>query len=124
MRFLIDECLHESLVRVAHAAGFVATHVNHLGLSGQPDRALAERITEDEYTFVTNNRGDFIRLFTKMEFHVGLIILVPNVVPALQRALFVGALRYLSGRDLVNAVIEVSLEGKALQCVEYSLPPG
>ena len=37
MRFLIDECLHESLVRVAHAAGFDATHVNHLGLSGKPD---------------------------------------------------------------------------------------
>jgi hypothetical protein len=34
MRFLFDECLHESLVGVAHAAGFEATHVNHLGLSG------------------------------------------------------------------------------------------
>jgi hypothetical protein len=36
MRFLIDECLHESLVGVAHGAGFEATHVNHLGLSGKP----------------------------------------------------------------------------------------
>jgi len=35
MRFLIDECLHESLVGVAHGAGFDATHVNHLGLSGK-----------------------------------------------------------------------------------------
>lgn len=59
-----------------------------------------------------------------MQMHGGLIILVPNVVPALQRALFAGALHYLSGRDLVNTVIEVSLEGKAVQCVEYSLPPG
>jgi predicted nuclease of predicted toxin-antitoxin system len=54
MRFLIDECLHESLVGVAHVAGFEATHVNHLGLSGQPDWALAERIIKDEFTFVTN----------------------------------------------------------------------
>ncbi len=37
MRFLIDECLHESLVGVAHGAGFEATHVNHLGLSGKPE---------------------------------------------------------------------------------------
>jgi predicted nuclease of predicted toxin-antitoxin system len=41
MRFLIDECLHESLVGVAQRAGFEATHVNHLGLSGKPDWELA-----------------------------------------------------------------------------------
>jgi hypothetical protein len=45
MRLLIDPCLHESLVGLAHAAGFEATHVNYLGLKGQPDWALAERIT-------------------------------------------------------------------------------
>ena len=39
MRFLIDECLHESLVGIAHNAGFEANHVNHLGLSGKPDWA-------------------------------------------------------------------------------------
>ena len=61
MRFLIDECLHESLVGVAHGAGFEATHANHLGLSGQPDRELADRIVKDEFTFVTNNRVDFLR---------------------------------------------------------------
>jgi predicted nuclease of predicted toxin-antitoxin system len=48
MRFLVDECLHESLVGVAHGAGFEATHVNHLGLSGKPDWELADRIVKDE----------------------------------------------------------------------------
>ncbi len=96
MRFLIDECLHESLVGVAHRAGFEATHVNHLGLSGEPDWELAERIVKDEFTFVTNNRVDFVRLFGKMELHAGLIIIVPNAVPVLQRALFEGAIQYLA----------------------------
>ena len=86
MRFLIDECLHESLVGVAHGAGFEATHVNHLGLSGKPDWELAARIVKDEFTFVTNNRVDFVRLFGKMEMHAGLIVIVPNAVPAVQRA--------------------------------------
>jgi predicted nuclease of predicted toxin-antitoxin system len=124
MRFLIDECLHESLVGLAHAAGFEATHVNHLRLSGQPDWALAERIVKDEFTFVTNNRVDFIQLFRKMELHPGLVVLVPNVVPVLQRALFEGAIQYLAGRDLVNTVIEVSLEGETVRCAEYQLPKG
>lgn len=72
MRFLIGECLHESLVGVAHGAGYEATHVNHIGLSGTPDWELCGRIVEDEFTFVTNNRVDFIRLFGKMELHAGL----------------------------------------------------
>lgn len=124
MRFLIDECLHESLVGLAHAAGFEATHVNHLGLSGQPDWALAERIVKDEFSFVTNNRVDFIHLFGEMDLHPGLVVLVPNVVPALQRALFEGAIQYLAGRDLVDTVIEVRLEGETVRCVEYRLPEG
>lgn len=122
MRFLIDECLHESLVGVAHGAGFDATHVNHLGLSGKPDWELAERIVKDEFTFVTNNRIDFIRLFGKMELHAGLIIIVPNAVPALQRALFEGAIQYLAGKVLVNSVVEVSFDRQVVTCVEYRLP--
>jgi len=110
MKFLPDECLHESLVGLAHAAGF--------------DWALAERIVEDEFTFVTNNRVDFIHLFGKMDLHPGLIVLVPNVVPALQRALFQAALRYATGRDMVNSVIELNLEGEDVQCMQYQLPAG
>jgi hypothetical protein len=67
---------------------------------------------------------DFIQLFGKIELHPGLVVLVPNVVPALQRALFKGAIRYLAGRELVNTVIEVSLEGETVKCVEYPLPEG
>jgi predicted nuclease of predicted toxin-antitoxin system len=122
MRFLIDECLHESLVGVAHAAGFEATHINHVGLSGKPDWELAERIVKDEFTFVTNNRVDFIRLFGRMELHAGLIIIVPNAAPTIQRAMFEGAIHYLAGRDLINSAIEVSLKGKAVKYVEYPLP--
>jgi predicted nuclease of predicted toxin-antitoxin system len=124
MRFLIDECLHESLLSVAHAAGFEAAHVNYLGLSGQSDWAIALRIRADEFTFVTNNRADFIRLFAKLEVHRGLIILIPNVVPALQRALFQAAIDYSAGSDLLNTVIEVNLAGDTVRLVEYQLPKG
>ena len=122
MRFLIDECLHESLVGVAHGAGFEATHVNHLGLGGKPDWQLAERIVEDEFTFVTNNRVDFLRLFAKMELHAGLIVIIPSVAPATQRALFTAALQYSSRVDLINTVIEVHLEGNTVKCWDYEFP--
>lgn len=124
MRFLIDECLHESLAEVAHAAGFDAIHVNYLGLSGKTDEELAARIARDEYTFVTNNRLDFLRLFGAMELHAGLVVLVPNVIPALQRALFEAAILYLAGREPINAALEVTVEGNRIRCVEYPLPRG
>ena len=107
---------------MARAAGIEATHVNHLGLSGRPDWALAERIVKDELTLVTNNRLDFLKLFGGLDLHSGLMIIVPNVTPSLQRALFDAALRYSRGKDLVNSVIEVSLEGKPVHCVEYRWP--
>jgi predicted nuclease of predicted toxin-antitoxin system len=87
MRFLIDECLHESLVGVAHAAGLEALHVNRVGLNGKADWELTGRIVKGEFTFVTNNRVEFIRLFGRMELHAGLIIVVPNAVPEMQRSI-------------------------------------
>jgi hypothetical protein len=108
---------------IAHAAGVAATHVNHLGLSGKPEWALAQRIAADEFRFVTNNRADCVQLFRKIDMHLGLIVLIPNVAPALQRALFQALLVYLGQRDLVNTVIEVSLERGTVTYVEYQLPP-
>ncbi|MGA2150420.1 MAG: DUF5615 family PIN-like protein [Bryobacteraceae bacterium] len=122
MRFLIDECLHQSLVGIANAAGFAAMHVNHLGLSGQPDWALADRIIRDEFTSVTNNGVDFVGLLGNVALHPGLVVIVPNVAPALQRSLFQAAIQYLANRDLVNTVIEVDLDGKMVSCTEYELP--
>lgn len=65
---------------------------------------------------------DFIQLFSSMELHAGLIVIVPNLAPALQRALFEAAIRYLSGKDLVNIVIEVTLDRHVVKCVDYQLP--
>ena len=91
-------------------------------MSGKPDWELADRIVKDEFTFVTNNRVDFMRLFGKMELHAGLIVIVPNVVPSVQRALFEAAIQYLAGKELINSVIEVSVEGKTVKCIEYQIP--
>jgi predicted nuclease of predicted toxin-antitoxin system len=95
--------------------------VNHLGLSGKPDWVLAERAIQDEFTLVTNNRSDFVRIFGRMDLHPGLIILVPNVSPTIQQALFRAALQYSGPGDLVNTVL-VSLENKTVHCVAYQLP--
>ena len=50
MNFLIDECLHTSLVEVAVERGHEATHVNYRGLSGVQDWNLMAPIREGQFT--------------------------------------------------------------------------
>jgi predicted nuclease of predicted toxin-antitoxin system len=122
MKLLIDECLHTSLVELAHAAGHVADHVNYLALGGYKDWQLMAIIREREYTFVTNNRVDFLRLHANEPLHAGVIVIVPNVPPADQRTLFNAALRHIATRDLANTIVEVRYAGKQITCSQYLLP--
>ena len=120
---LIDECLHTSLLELAHAAGHIADHVTYLGLGSSKDRELVKVIVERDYTFVTNNRTDFLTLYRRTPLHAGLVIIVPNVKPALQRQLFEAALRLIGERDLVNSVIEVGFSDEEIECRQYPLLP-
>jgi len=69
LRFLIDECLHTSLVAEAIARGHEAQHVNWLGLRGETDWNLMRRIIADDCTFVTNNASDFRKLYRREAIH-------------------------------------------------------
>ncbi len=122
MKFLIDECLHTSLVALAHDAGHICEHVTFLGLGGYKDWQLMARIRSEDYTFVTNNRTDFTGLYAQEELHSGLVIIIPNVTPSRQRDLFQAALSHIGVRDLINAVLEVELAGGDATCREYPYP--
>jgi predicted nuclease of predicted toxin-antitoxin system len=122
VKLLIDECLHTSLVNIAHSAGHTADHVAHRGLGGLKDWQLMQVIREQEYTFVTNNRSDFLALHGKEPLHAGMIVIVPNVIPSRQRELFTAALKHIGTRDPTNTVVEVRFVGDAIQCSEYELP--
>lgn len=123
MRFLIDECLHTSLVSVAQHRGHDAAHVNWLGLSGTSDRNLMPRIIAGDFTFVTNNARDFRKLYAREELHAGLIIIVPHVVPARQRELFDAILEVIATEQvLVNEVIELVEEASGPVLRRYALP--
>jgi predicted nuclease of predicted toxin-antitoxin system len=123
-KLLIDECLHVSLLELAHAAGHVADHVTYLGLGSTKDWDLMKLVVEQDYTFVTNNRVDFLALYRRTPLHAGLVIIVPNVKPALQRELFEAALRLIDEGDLVNTVIEAGYRDDEIECRQYPLPQG
>jgi len=123
MRFLIDECLHTSLVAVAQGRGHEASHVTWMGLGGETDWNLMPRIVAGNFTFVTNNAGDFRKLYAKEELHAGLVIIVPQVTPVRQRALFDALLETLAADEvLINEVIEIVEEDGAAVLRRYALP--
>lgn len=123
MKFLIDECLHTSLVAVAQEHGHDCFHVNWLGLSGETDWDLMPRIVAEDFTFVTNNARDFRKLYAKEALHAGLVIIVPQVLPAVQRELFLAAVGEIADReDLANEVIEIAIEDDEAVLTRYALP--
>ena len=122
VKLLIDECLHTSLVDVAHAAGHVADHVNYLGLGSSKDWQLMATIRALDYTFVTNNRSDFLALHGQEPLHAGVIIIVPSVAPARQRELLSATLKHVGARDITNTVVEIQYAGTRIVCSEYDLP--
>jgi predicted nuclease of predicted toxin-antitoxin system len=110
VNFLIDECLHKSLIDVAIARGHQATHVTWRGLAGAADWRLMEPIRTGAFTFVTNNAKDFRRLYAREPSHAGLIILSPQMPPPGQRRLFALALDDLdTDLRLDNQVLDVCL---------------
>ncbi|MEO5326381.1 DUF5615 family PIN-like protein [Mesorhizobium sp. CC13] len=123
MKFLIDECLHTSLVAVAQERGHDCSHVNWLGLGGETDWDLMPRIVAEDFTFVTNNARDFRKLYAREELHAGLIIIVPQVLPALQRELFAAIVDELGNDgEIVNEVIEVTIDDGVTVLTRYALP--
>jgi hypothetical protein len=81
------------------------------------------KIVADGLTFVTNNARDFRKLFTRETLHAGLIIIVPQVTPSLQRELFSLVLSELdSVAALLNEAIEVTIEDGNAVISRFEIP--
>ena len=113
IRFLIDECLTPELLAEAYARGFEAHHVNTMGLRKASDRSLMVQIVGGDFTFVTNNRRDFLRLYHIVDVHAGLLVIIPSGGIDRQAELFNAALDAIAaaGDDVTGELIEVAADG-------------
>lgn len=123
LSFLIDECLHTSLVEIAVSLGYTAYHIEHLGLKGAPDWQLWKRVLRDDMVFVTNNAQDFRKLSRRTELHPGLVLILPMVRPTVQGQMFRAGLEYLAGRtDLINRALEIDIQKGKMVVQEIEIP--
>jgi len=123
MRFLIDECLSIDLVTIAGQAGYEARHVAHVGKAGWKDWNVARAANDGDFILVTNNAGDFRKIYAKAAIHAGLVIIIPNVTRAIQQQLFRGAIDELAASgEPVNRVLDVDIDGEDVIFTQYDLP--
>lgn len=123
-RFLIDENLSPALVGPAHARGFEAMHVNHLGLRTETDWDLLKVITEQDWVLVTNNAIEFRGRYGTIELHPGVIFLLPAVHRPAQLQLFETTLEHVEAHPgMVNRAVDVAFGpyGQAI-VIPYDLP--
>jgi hypothetical protein len=137
MKFLIDECLSPELTKLAHARGYgESSHIVWLGRAGLKDWELKPLILQNDWTFVTKNSVDFRGSAEKpgakgqyadVAIHAGLICLngPPGMDLDMQLELFEQALGELeSDADLVNQVLEITMDESTIDIRRYQLPAG
>lgn len=108
---------------VASRAGYEAQHVAYVGKAGWKDWNVARYASDGDFVLVTNNAGDFRRLYGSRPLHAGLVIIIPNMNRLVQMRLFAGALAELAAiGDLVNRVFEVGIDGDDVTFTLYQLP--
>ncbi|WP_096701065.1 DUF5615 family PIN-like protein [Magnetospirillum sp. 15-1] len=138
MKLLIDECLSEELAKLARERGHPdASHIRWIGKGGAKDWELMPVIIAGDWTFVTKNSIDFrgsadapgqAGEYAGLDLHAGLICLNGPVGMDLdlQMEMFEVALDEIDTQpDLVNQVLEVSLENDAdaeMRVARYALP--
>jgi hypothetical protein len=133
-KLLIDENLSPSLVGLATSRGFVCSHVNHLGLSGQKDWQLKTTILDGDWTFITNNGVDFRGpaknpgsqgVYADVYLHAGLICIdAPSGLNLLrQKQIFELVIANLEEQgDLMNQVLQVTLSANGgLELSRYEM---
>lgn len=87
--------------------------VIHLGLAGTSDRMLSAQIIGGDFTFVTNNARDFLRLYRGVDVHAGLLVILPSARKPEQLRLFAAALDAIiaAGSDITGELVEVDRDG-------------
>jgi predicted nuclease of predicted toxin-antitoxin system len=109
LKLLIDECLSHRLCGVARARGLEAMHLKDIGMPGITDWDIVRRIQSEDWPLVTNNGRDFIRLYSQLNLHAGLMVIVPNVnLRLLRQALY----RLGPAPDMVNKLAFIALDGR------------
>jgi predicted nuclease of predicted toxin-antitoxin system len=118
LRLLIDEDLSPRVAQsLREEDGVDAVAVRDRGKLGATDQAVIELAFDENRILVTANVADFVRLATARQVHAGIVLLEDGDLGRdAQLAVVREAVRAIeaelrAGRDMVNRVLRISLDG-------------
>ena len=116
IRLLLDEHISPALVAKLGEEEVCAQAVPHVGLSGKPDHDIWKYALDNDFSVVTTNARDFIKLL-KVEVHPGVILLRESglsrweqwerILPVVEHIKASGEADFM-----LNKLIEISGPGK------------
>ena len=110
--WLIDECLSPRLADVALNRSVEGAHATRRGLTARPDPVVARWCVANDFALVTNNARDFRRIYSGLDLHPGLVLLLPKIVASEQIKLFALVLDKVEDEpDLINKLVEIDAAG-------------
>lgn len=117
-RILIDEDLSPWVAqRLRTDKSIDAVHVRDRGRLGRTDAEILELAFSEDRILVTANVTDFEHLARSNELHCGMVVVLDGSLRRAQQLDVLGkvidtlAAEYAAGRDMVNRVLRVSLDG-------------
>ena len=119
LRLLIDEDLSPRVAQLLRDAdGVDAVALRDRGRLGATDRDVLELAFAEDRVLVTANVGDFARLARARELHAGIVLLEDgdlgrdDQLAAIRQAVVAIHAEVTAGRDMVNRVLRIALDGR------------
>jgi predicted nuclease of predicted toxin-antitoxin system len=121
MKFLIDEDLSPTIaLHLCYELFVDAVAVKDRGLLGVDDRSILEYALNEDRILVTANISDFERFASAIEIHAGIVfflegdLLRHGQIIILQEAIEAIRSEISAGRDMINRVLYISIDGTKL----------
>jgi predicted nuclease of predicted toxin-antitoxin system len=118
MKFLVDEDLSPSIaLYICQEMYFDAVAVRDRNLLNAPDYEILEYAFQEDRILITANVKDFERFANVREIHAGIILICDRSLLRQEQlevvtiAVFAIADEYKQGRDMVNRVLYVGVDG-------------
>jgi predicted nuclease of predicted toxin-antitoxin system len=118
VKLLVDEDLSPfAASRLRTEYGIDAVHVRDRGMLGASDQRVLACAYREDRILVTANVGDFEQLAASCEVHPGIVLVMDGglrreeQIAIIQAAVATLGVEAREGRDMINRVLRISMEG-------------
>lgn len=118
VKLLLDENVSPAVAITLCKQGIDVVHVRDRAMTGATDAEVLEKAYEEDRILVTANVGDFEKLAKARDLHGGIVLVEDGALLRNEQEAVIGraveaiTAEYAAGRDMVNRMLRVALQGE------------